>query len=77
MQQAMQQAWKRRQRGEIANLEEAYQFPSPRLSLQPYLWDEASRSEIEWRKVYRLPAYAPRRPRPAPILWQAPLLTGG
>jgi len=72
-----QQPPKRQQRSEIADLQEAYRFPSPRPSLQPHLWDEEISGRIEWRKVYRLPAYAPRRPRSAPILWQAPLLTGG
>jgi hypothetical protein len=73
-QRSIQQTPKTPQRGEIADLQEAYRFPSPRPSLQPHLWDEESRSAIEWRKVYRLPAYAPRRRRSVPILWQSPLL---
>jgi hypothetical protein len=59
---------------EIADVREAYRFPSPRPSLQPHLWDEEISGSIEWRKVYRLPAYAPRRPVGGPVALQLPLL---
>jgi hypothetical protein len=61
------------QRAEIADLQETYRFPAPRPSLQPHLWDDETRSAIDWRKVYRLPAYAPRRKHAASALLQLPL----
>jgi hypothetical protein len=59
--------------GEIEDLREAYRFPSSRPSPQPHLWDEEASTEIEWRKVYRLPGYARRRRRSQEALLQLPL----
>jgi hypothetical protein len=60
--------------GQIDDLQQTDRFPSPHPSLQPHLWDAEARSAIEWRKVYRLPAYAPRRPPSALAALQLPLL---
>lgn len=44
----------------FTQMQESWQFPAPTLA-PPRLWDEATMEAIEWRKVYRVPEYAPRR----------------
>jgi putative transposase len=71
---ARRAAQRTRERARIESIQEAYRFPSPRPSFQLHLWDEEARNAIEWRKVYRLPAYAPRRLPSALAALQLPLL---
>src|SRR5262249_30067616 len=47
----------------IEDLRELYAFPSPQPSPQPHLWDAATLSDLEWRRVYRLPSRAAVRHR--------------